>query len=153
MFELLVPSTHPLQLERVNGDKEAYDRELRPQLMVAAINQLQSAQVEPDVWKIEGLDRIEDCAKVVVAARRGGRTRVGCIILGRGEDDPKVREWLVTAVRVPGFIGFAVGRTVFWEPLIKLQKKTIAREEAVAQIAERYRSFAEIFEKMAYAAA
>jgi len=147
-----VPPTPP-QLERVNGDKGTYDRELRPQLMVAAIKQLQSAQVEPDVWKIEGLDRIEDCAKVVAAARRGGRTRVGCIILGRGEDDSKVREWLVTAAKVPGFIGFAVGRTVFWEPLVKLQAKTITREQAVAEIAERYRSFAEIFEKRAYAAA
>ena len=152
MFELLVPPTPP-QLERVNGDKGAYDRELRPQLMVAAIKQLQSAQVEPDVWKIEGLDRIEDCAKIIVAARRGGRTRVGCVILGRGEDDTKVREWLVTAATVPGFIGFAVGRTVFWEPLVKLQQKTTNREEAVAQIAERYRSFAELFEQSAYAAA
>jgi 5-dehydro-2-deoxygluconokinase len=152
MFDLLVPPTPP-QLERVNGDKEAYDRELRPQLMVAAIKQLQSAQVEPDVWKIEGLDRIEDCAKIVVTARRGGRTRVGCIILDRGEDESKVREWLATAARVPGFIGFALGRTVFWEPLMKFQKKTITREDAVATIAERYRSFAEVFERRAYAAA
>ena len=152
MFELLVPPTQA-QLERVGGDKGAYDRDLRPQLMVAAIKQLQNAQVEPDVWKIEGLDRIEDCAKVGTAARRGGRTRVGCIVLGRGEDDARVRDWLVTAAKVPGFIGFAVGRTVFWEPLVKFQKKTITREEAVAEIAERYRRFAEIFEKTAYAAA
>jgi 5-dehydro-2-deoxygluconokinase len=152
MFDLLVPPTPP-QLERVNGDKGAYDRELRPQLMVTAIKQLQSAQVEPDVWTIEGLDRIEDCAKIVAAARRGGRTRVGCIILGRGDNDSKVREWLVTAARVPGVIGFAVGRTVFREPLMEFQKKTITREEAVAKIAARYRSFAEIFEKRAYAAA
>jgi 5-dehydro-2-deoxygluconokinase len=152
MFELLVPPT-PVQLQQLKGDRGAYDRELRPQLMVSAIKQLQNAQVEPDVWKIEGLDRIEDCAKVVAAARRGGRSRVGCIILGRGEDDSKVREWLTTAARVPGFIGFAVGRTVFWEPLVKFQKKTITREGAVAEVAERYRKFAEIFEKRAYAAA
>jgi len=152
MFELLVPPT-PAQLQQLKGDKGAYDRELRPELMVAAIKKLQNAQVEPDVWKIEGLDRTEDCAKVVAAARRGGRSRVGCIVLGRGEDDFKVREWLTTAAKVPGFIGFAVGRTVFWEPLVKFQKKTISREEAVAAVAKRYRSFAEIFEKRAYAAA
>ena len=35
---------------------------------------------------------------------------------GRGEDDQKVREWLSTAATVPGFIGFAVGRTSFWDP-------------------------------------
>ena len=76
--------------------------------------------MEPDVWKIEGLDRREDCEKIVAAARRGGRDKVGCIILGRGEDDEKVREWLAIAAAVPGFIGFAVGRTSFWEPLVAL---------------------------------
>ena len=81
--------------------------------MVQAIHALQDAGVEPDVWKIEGLDRREDCEKIVAAARRGGRDKVGCIILGRGEDDKKVREWLTTAAGVPGFIGFAVGRTDF----------------------------------------
>ena len=39
-------------------------------------------------------------------------------MLGRGENDQKVREWLGTARKVPGFIGFAVGRTVFWDPLV-----------------------------------
>ena len=152
MFELLVPPLKE-QLERVQGDKGAYDRELRPQLMVQAIEQLQNAQVEPDVWKIEGLDRREDCIKVVAAARRGGRSKVGCIILGRGEDDLKVRGWLTTAAAVPGFVGFAVGRTVFWEPLIALQKAKITREEAVAAIARCYRHFVEIFEEKACAAA
>src|SRR5439155_27354116 len=99
MFELLVPA-EKAQLDRVKGDKKAYDREVRPGLMVQAIQQLQDAGVEADVWKIEGLDRREDCAKVVEAARRGGRARVGCIVLGRGEDDRKVRAWLATAAGV-----------------------------------------------------
>ena len=119
MFELLVPA-EKAQLDRLKGDKKAYDLELRPGLMVQAIEQLQDAGVEPDVWKIEGLDRREDCEKIVAAARRGGRDKVGCIILGRGEDDEKVHEWLATAAEVPGFIGFAVGRTDFWEPLVEL---------------------------------
>src|SRR5262249_44341179 len=117
MFELLVPA-EKAQLDRLKGDKKAYDLQLRPALMVQAIHELQDAGVEADVWKIEGIERKEDCQKVVVAARRGGRDQVGCIVLGRGEDDQKVRQWLTTAAGVPGFIGFAVGRTVFWNPLI-----------------------------------
>src|SRR5262249_41982959 len=109
MFELLVPA-EKAQLDRLNGDKKAYDLELRPQLMVRTIEELQDAGVEPDVWKIEGLERREDCERIVVTARRDGRDKVGCIILGRGEDDHKVHEWLKTAAGVPGFIGFAVGR-------------------------------------------
>ena len=152
MFELLVPPLK-LQLDRFGGDRRAYDRELRPQLMVQAIEQLQKAQVEPDVWKVEGLDRREDCTKIVAAARRSGRTKVGCIVLGRGEDDSKVRQWLTIAATVSGFIGFAVGRTTFWEPLMGLQMKTISREEAVAEISRRYRYFVETFEQKAYVAA
>ena len=146
MFELLVPP-EKAQLEKVKGDKKAFDLQLRPGLMVEAIHQLQDAGVEGDVWKIEGLDRAEDGKKVVAAARRGGRDHVGCIILGRGEDDKKVREWLATAAPVPGFIGFAVGRTTFWDPLMDLRAKKLTREAAVAEIARRYREWVDIFEK------
>lgn len=146
MFELLVPATKA-QLDRVHGDQKAYDRELRPSLMVRAIHQLQDSGVEPDVWKIEGLDRREDSEKVVAAARRNGRDKVGCIVLGRGEDDEKVREWLAVGASVPGFIGFAVGRTTFWEPLMNWREKKATRDEAVAGIARRYREWVAIFEQ------
>jgi 5-dehydro-2-deoxygluconokinase len=165
MFELLVPA-EKAQLDRVKGDKKAFDVEVRPGLMVQAIHELQDIGIEADVWKIEGLDRREDCVKVVAAARRGGRDNVGCIVLGRGEDDRKVREWLAVAAGVPGFIGFAVGRTTFWDPLVewratevaiaeKLQRGEVvtlnaglmARMAAVNEIARRYREWVDIFEK------
>jgi 5-dehydro-2-deoxygluconokinase len=146
MFELLVPA-EKAQLQKVNGDKKAYDRELRPRLMIETIKELQKAGVEPDVWKIEGLDRREDCAAIVEAAKADGRNAVGCIILGRGEDDQKVREWLTTAASVPGFIGFAVGRTDFWDPLVAWRDKKTSRETAVDTIARHYREFVDLFEK------
>jgi myo-inositol catabolism protein IolC len=146
MFELLVVAT-PAQLEKVGGDKKAYDRTLRPDLMVRTIHELQDVGIEADVWKIEGLDSAADCAKVVAAAHRGGRDKVGCIILGRGEDDKKVREWLSIAASVPGFIGFAVGRTVFWDPLVAWRDGKATREDAVAQIAARYRELVDVFER------
>ena len=145
LFELIVPPEKS-HLDSVKGDKKAYDLELRPRLMVEAIQQLQDAHVEPDVWKIEGLDRREDCEKIVDAARQGGRDKVGCIILGRGEDDKKVREWLMTAAGVPGFIGFAVGRTIFWEPLVNWRAGKMTRDAAAAEIARRYRELVDIFE-------
>lgn len=145
MFELLVPAEKG-QLDQLKGGKRAYDLELRPRLMAQTIEELQDAQVEPDVWKIEGLDRREDCEKIVASARRGGRAAVGCIILGRGEDDAKVREWLTVAAAVPGFIGFAVGRTSFWDPLVNWRANRITRKAAVEEIARRYKDFVEIFE-------
>ena len=114
--------------------------------MVRSIRDLQEAGVEPDVWKIEGLDAGEDCERVAAAARQGGRDRVGCIVLGRGEDDRKVREWLATAAAVPGYIGFAVGRTTFWDALTDWRAGRSTREEAVAAIARRYREWVDIFQ-------
>ncbi len=146
MFELLVPAEKS-QLDTVNGDKKAYDLQLRPALMARAIQELQDAGVEPDIWKIEGLDRREDCEKMVATAQRDGRDAVGCIILGRGEDEQKVREWLTTAAAVPGFIGFAVGRTDFWDPLVAWRDGKQSREAAVSQIAGHYSEFVKIFEE------
>ena len=145
MFELLVPAEKE-QLERLKGDKNAYDLEIRPRLMVQAIQELQDGGVAADVWKIEGLGRTEDCERIVATAHQGGRDKVGCIILGRGEDPQKVRQWMETAARVSGFIGFAVGRTVFWDPLIDWRSQRITRDAAVAEIGNRYRAFVDVFE-------
>ncbi len=116
MFELLVPATKT-QMNRAQGTKQTYDQLIRPALMLQTIRTLQDAGVEPDIWKIEGLDRREDCDSIVETARRDGRANVGCIVLGRGADEAKVVHWLTTAAFVPGFIGFAVGRTTFWDAI------------------------------------
>jgi len=145
MFELLVPPT-PAQLARVSGDRTAYDRDLRPALMVGAIDALQRAGVEPDVWKVEGLDRREDCERVVDVARHQDRARVSCIVLGRGRDERAVAQWLTTAAGVHGFIGVAVGRTTWLEAVTKWRDHTTSRTDAVARIAQRFREWAAIFE-------
>jgi myo-inositol catabolism protein IolC len=144
MFELLVPPT-PEQTERLEGDQTLYDKDLRPSLMMGAIKELQNAGVEPDVWKIEGLENRGDCVEIVKAARRDGRGDVGCIILGRGSNADKVVDWLRIAASVPGFIGFAVGRTSFWDPLVALREGKASRQQAVEDIAARYTKWAEVF--------
>src|SRR5262249_23139621 len=117
-----------------------------PGLMIDAIQALQDAGVEPDVWKIEGLDRQADCEAIVAAARRDGRDEVGCIVLGRGENDAKVGEWLRTAAAVPGFIGFALGRTTFWGPLEAWRDQRLPATAAAAEIARQYRTWIDTFE-------
>jgi myo-inositol catabolism protein IolC len=146
LFELLVPA-EPVQLESVAGDGDRYDRELRPDLMIAAIEELQAAGVEPDVWKIEGLDEREDCVRIAETARAGGRGHVTCVVLGRGGDESKVVHWLETGAGVPGFVGFAVGRTIWWDPL-EAWLAGQGADETAETIAANYRRLVD-----AYAAA
>jgi 5-dehydro-2-deoxygluconokinase len=145
MFELLVPMTHE-QSDRLEGNQRLYDQELRPSLMVGAIHELQDAGVEPDIWKVEGLGNRADCASLVATARRGGRDKVSCIVLGRGADEAGIQAWLRTAAPVPGFIGFAVGRTSFWDALVALRDGKISTEQAADRIAARYVEWIRIFE-------
>ncbi len=144
LFELLVPMVGA-QSDRVGGDSARFDRELRPELMVGAIRALQQAGVEPNVWKVEGLDRRADCEAVAGAARRDGRAHVGCIVLGRGASQARVLAWLRVAASVPGFIGFAVGRTTFQDALVGLRDHTMEHDDAVRLVAERYAGWVRAF--------
>ena len=145
MFELLVPPTDD-QLARAGGDRNVFDRQARPLLMQQTMVALQKAGIEPDVWKVDGLDSHADGELIVQVARRGGREQVGCIVLGRGADEAKVRSWLTVAAGVPGFIGFAVGRTSFWDAVSGYIAQTLTRKEAATQIAGRLREWVDVFE-------
>ena len=145
MFELLVPPTDQ-QLAHAGGNKDVFDRQARPLLMQQTLRALQDAGIEPDVWKVEGLDNQGDGESIVAIAQRGGRNQVGCIVLGRGADEAKVRSWLTVAAGVPGFIGFAVGRTSFWDAVSGYRAQTLSRAEAATQIAARLRGWVDTFE-------
>jgi myo-inositol catabolism protein IolC len=137
LFELLVPA-EAHQLEAFGRDRELFDRALRPDLVAETIRELQDAGVEPHIWKIEGLDRRDDNVRVAAQARRDGRDEVGVIVLGRGADEARVLHWLEQAAGVAGFVGFAVGRTLWWNELVSYVAGDISRREAAAQIAANY---------------
>jgi len=147
LFELLVPA-EDAQLERVGGDTDRYDTELRPELMLEAILQLQNAGVEPDIWKIEGIDDRESCREIAQLSRREGRDRVSCVVLGRGASDAKVDEWLRAGAGLDGYIGFAIGRSIFAESVKAYAEDPdgFDRDAAVAKISANYRRFIEVYE-------
>jgi myo-inositol catabolism protein IolC len=144
LFELLVPAEEE-QLASVGGSTERYDAELRPDLMRRAIAEFQDAGIEPDIWKIEGVDSQADCVTLAEQARSGGRDGVACVVLGRGADDTKVDQWLQAAAPVDGFIGFAIGRSIWWDPLKAFLEGSVKREDAAAKIAENYTRFIDVY--------
>lgn len=144
LIEPLVPASAE-QLERVGGDQRRYDNELRPGLMVAMVAELQNAGVEPDIWKIEGLEQPADYELIIAQTRTGGRDDVTAVVLGRGADDAQVETWLRAGSGVDGIVGFAIGRTIFWQPLVDYKDQKITAEQASQQIARNYQHFYQIF--------
>ncbi|MEX0755217.1 MAG: DUF2090 domain-containing protein [Actinomycetota bacterium] len=144
LFEMLVPA-EPHQLEAVGGDEGRFDREVRPALMRTAIAELQQSGIEPDIWKIEGLDAREDCEAIAAQCRIGGRDGVVCIVLGRGADDSACDTWLRTASGVPGYVGLAIGRSIWWDPLKAYVGGQLPREQAADRIAENYLRFVSVY--------
>jgi myo-inositol catabolism protein IolC len=144
MFELLVPAS--TDEDKALGDR--FDVEARPALMIEAIHELQAFGIEPDIWKIEGLDRVEDAQAVAAATRNAPhRARVGNILLGRGADKESVHRWLKVAAPLEGYIGFAVGRTNFSAPLKSyIADPTPANGQAAAeQIGRNFKECVDIW--------
>jgi myo-inositol catabolism protein IolC len=144
LFELLVPAT-TAQLDNFEGHQDDYDQRLRPGLVVETIAALQAAGVEPDIWKVEGLDSPADAAAVVRQAQTGGRDHVLCIVLGRGADWDKVSNWLKVGAGVPGFAGFAVGRTLWHDALVDHLAGRSSDAETAKVIADRYRKLIDVY--------
>jgi len=146
LFELLVPATDE-QLGSVDGDTDRYDGELRPDLMRRAIEEIQDFGVEVDIWKIEGVDEQSDAQTLARTTRRDGRDGVVCVLLGRGASDAKVDHWLREAAPVDGFIGFAIGRSIWWDALKGFLDGSIERDAAAEQIADNYLRFIKVYEE------
>ncbi|MDQ4058996.1 MAG: DUF2090 domain-containing protein [Actinomycetota bacterium] len=146
LFELLVPA-EDAQLESVGGDADRYDKELRPELMLRTIQELHAAGIQADIWKIEGIDKREDCERISELTRSGGRDNVVCVVLGRGANDDAVDHWLRQGAGVPGYVGFAIGRTIWWDALKGYLDKSIERDAAAEQIADNYLRFIDVYNK------
>src|SRR3954470_12105537 len=147
LFELLVPATDS-QLASVDGESDRYDQELRPELMRRAIEEIQDYGIEVDIWKIEGVDETSDCEMLAKQTRSGeGRENVVCVVLGRGASDDKVDQWLRAGAPVEGYIGFAIGRSIWWDALKGFLDGSIERGDAAQKIADKYLRFVRVYQE------
>jgi myo-inositol catabolism protein IolC len=144
IYELLVPATDG-QLRQAGQDAEAYDRDIRPGLVVEVIAGNQAHGVEPALWKVEGLETVEAAQQVAAQAKAGGRL-ADLIVLGRDAPAERLDHWLRVASQVPAFVGFAIGRSI-WEDVVAQYEASdhgpAAAAVARSQIAERYLGFAD----------
>jgi myo-inositol catabolism protein IolC len=146
LFELLVPATED-QLAALDGDTDRYDAEKRPELMRQAIEAIQEAGIKVDIWKIEGVDERSDAEMLIEQTRKGdGNEQVVSVLLGRGASNEKVDHWLQQAAPVEGFIGFAIGRSIWWDALKGFLSGDLERQAAAEQIADNYLRFVKVYE-------
>jgi myo-inositol catabolism protein IolC len=138
IVELLVPATADQKAKA--GDD--YDAKLRPGLTEQVIREMEAAGVEPDIWKIEGLETAEDARAVVATTRAGGRDRVRCIVLGRDAPAERLDHWLRIAAGVEGFHGFAIGRSIWEKPLAGHLAGNLTENQLVDQVAANYLHYA-----------
>lgn len=145
MLEMLVPPTEE-QLSRVGGSRERFYEEMHTELLRTAVEQYQKAGIEPALWKVEGLPKLEDFELIARQARSGNRSHVGCIVLGNGASIDRVKQWLVMAAAVEGFTGFAVGRSIWHEPLRAYYFDGVSREETREKISESFTALVNAFQ-------
>jgi myo-inositol catabolism protein IolC len=145
LFELLVPAS-ARQKKLAGGDADAYDRHIRPVLMLETIDELRQEGVEPDIWKIEGVDSPDYCRLIADLVRADGRDRVACVVLGRGADEARVDHWLSTAAPVPGYAGFAIGRSIWWDAVADWRDEKTSAADAATRIGGTYQRFIDIYQ-------
>ncbi len=143
LLELIVPAT-PHQLAEA-GSETAYDRDVRPALAGQVIAMFQAAGIEADVWKLEGFDRRDDAWMVSEQIRAGGRDHVGYVVLGRGAPEARVDHWLRTSAGVPGCRGFAIGRSIWRDPIVDELAGHCSHADAVEAVARNYLRAIEVF--------
>jgi myo-inositol catabolism protein IolC len=148
LFELLVPPTDD-QLRSVGGSSDRYDEELRPGLMQRAIETLQDAGIEPHLWKIEGVDDRDACRAIAATTRRDGRDDVGCLVLGRGASVERVEDWLRAGAGVDGYVGFAIGRSIFGDAVREFAANPTGHDpqRGIEEISARYRHFVAVYQE------
>ncbi len=140
IIELLVPAT---EQDLINcKDKESYDKILRPQLTAQAIREIKKI-MKPNIWKLEGFGKKDWLT--ILPETKGSKI----ILLGRGEDDTKVKNWLKSASAYDDMIGFAIGRTIFLTAIKEYHDGIISKEQASDKIAKKFLSFVNNWEKYA----
>jgi len=147
IVELLVPP-EPFQLDALDGDRARYDRVVRPELTLDALDELIHSGLQPRYWKVEGQATLDAYRRLAVVA--AGDIGSGCLVLGRGEDRPIVDRWISLAAQVDGFAGFAVGRTIWLDAVLQWRLGRATYDQAVVMIADAFRRLVMLYRDNAH---
>jgi myo-inositol catabolism protein IolC len=143
ILDLRVPATGA-DKDATGGDMDRYDHELRPGHTLRVMEYLQDHGVEPALWMVEGPGRHDDAVAVAAMARRGGR-QARCLAGGRHAPYDTLKHWLQVAAPIPGWAGFAIGRSIWWDPLHAHLRHINTAGEARRRIKDAYLDYARYY--------
>ena len=115
----------------------------RPAMLAGFIREAYRRELTPQFWKIEG-----------ALAREGARTidraiaaNAACrqIILGKAAEIATIGRWFAAAADSPTASGFAIGRSVFWEPSAAFLSGAKTADQAAADIADNYLQLVDVW--------
>jgi myo-inositol catabolism protein IolC len=145
IVDLRVPATGADQ-DVTEGNMDRYDHELRPGHTVAVMEYLQDHGVEPALWTVEGPGRHDDAVAVAAMAQRGGR-QARCLAGGRHAPYDTLKYWLQVAAPIPGWAGFAIGGSIWWDPLHAHLRHFNTAGEARRRVKNAYLDYARYYLK------
>jgi 5-dehydro-2-deoxygluconokinase len=103
--------------------------------------------VFPDWWKLEPMKTDAEWTNACAAIEKHDRYTRGIVVLGLDAAAQELEQSLAAAARHRLVKGFAVGRTIFGEAAQGWLAGRISDEEAVAQMAGKYRSLCDVWDR------
>lgn len=128
VVEVLVP--------RRGEPEEAFERSGRPEMLAGFIGDAYRRGLKPDFWKIEGTLSAEGAQTIDAAV--AGEPRGRQILLGKAADAATIERWFAAAARSRTAVGFAIGRSVFWDPSTAFLQGRLTRAAAAGAICDNY---------------
>ncbi|MEN5248927.1 5-dehydro-2-deoxygluconokinase [Brucella pseudintermedia] len=104
--------------------------------------------VYPDWWKLEPMKTTAAWANACDAITRNDAHTRGIVVLGLDAPAEELEASLAIAAGFDLVKGFAVGRTIFGDAARKWLNGLISDEEAVAEMAARYRSLCNVWDSV-----
>jgi myo-inositol catabolism protein IolC len=139
LLELLVPPTR--QQLAAHEDQALFDERERPALTAQVVTTMTEAGVRPQIWKLEGYETTGGAQLVLGTIKQSGDAGSSCIVLGRNAPERQVDHWLDVAAPLPGYVGFAIGRSIWDEPLADFVAGRSDRDSTGTEISDRYGRF------------
>lgn len=121
---------------RRGEDADAFEASGRPAIIAGFIAEAYARRLVPAFWKIEGTLAPEGAKTIdaAVAAHPAGRQ----ILLGKAADLATIDRWFAAAGASPTAVGFAIGRSVFWDPSAAYLSGEQGAGDAAAAICANY---------------